>query len=172
MRRSDARRTAATGRRAAKNDAEEGKGKERDERGGGQKEGGEAERAQAQLLSLLPFLPFNVYDISFRRRRKAKRGGRREAATGRRAANEDAEEGKGKEGSERGVRQKEGGEAERAQAKLLSLLPFLLYTQICMTSPSCGGGRVRGRRTGRRRELRRRGREVEMSYAKDKLMIN
>ena len=28
----------------------------RDERGGGQKEGGEAERAQAKLLSLLPFL--------------------------------------------------------------------------------------------------------------------
>ena len=113
-----------------------------------------------------------MYDISFRRRRKAKRGGRREAATGRRGANKDAEEGKGKEGSERGVRQKEGGEAERAQAKLLSLLPFLLYTQICMTSPSCGGGRVRGRRTGRRRELRRRGREADMMYAIDKLRIN
>ena len=76
-----------------------------------------------------PVLPFNVYDISFRRRRrrrKAKGEGRREAAAARRAANEDAEEGKGKEGSERGVRQKERGEAERAQAKLLSLLPFLL----------------------------------------------
>ena len=71
-----------------------------------------------------PFLPLNVYDISFRRRRKSKREVRREAATGRRGANEDAEEGKGKEGSERGVRQKEGGEAERAQAKLLSLLPL------------------------------------------------
>ena len=78
--------------KAAKNDAEEGKGKERDERGGGQKEGGEAERAQAQLLSLLPFLPFNVYDIAFRRRRKSKREGRREAATGRRGANKDQKE--------------------------------------------------------------------------------
>ena len=73
---------------------------------------------------------------------------------------------------ERGGGQKEGGEAERAQAKLLSLLPFLHYTQICMTSPSCGGGRVRGRRTGRRRELRRRGREADMSDAIDKLMLS
>ena len=112
-----------------------------------------------------------MYDISFRRRRKAKRGGRREAAAGRRGANKDAEEGKGKEGSERGVRQKERGEAERAQAKLLSLLPVLLYTQICMTSPSCGGGRVRGRRTGRRRDLRPGGREAERICAIDKEKI-
>ena len=121
MRRSDARRTAATGRRRPRTTRRREKVKKGTSAGEDTRKG---EKWRGRHFS--PFLPFNVYDISFRRRRKAKREGRREAATGRRGANKDAEEGKGKEGSERGVRQKEGGEAERAQAKLLSLLPFLL----------------------------------------------